>query len=194
MKNLAGLVCLMLLTWACATGEKKTQTEKTVALVANADSIGMAETLHTFFKWYGETGITLIDQHNFVNTSAKHPTLDLSMLAQYLGEFSKSGVVSPEFIQNETIFYRACSLAWQDENSGELITGFDADRYYCQQDGDPKEFLTAGIYYEMDGEYAIVQLMLDPNGPNGGPRPFEMRKENGKWMLSKNGCGATLAH
>jgi len=192
MKNIALFAMLTLLVWACASGDKKAQSEKAVAPAANADSIGMADALHTFFKWYGETGQQLITKINFVNTTAKHPTIDLSILARYLGEFSRSGVVSIEFIQNETIFYRACSRAWEDENSGEVLTGFDADRYYCQQDGDPKEFLTAGINYKMDGEYALVQLMLDPNGPNGGPRDFEMRKENGKWVLSKNGCSAVL--
>ncbi|MBC7776783.1 MAG: hypothetical protein H7246_15220 [Phycisphaerae bacterium] len=152
----------------------------------------MAESLHTFFKWYGETGEQLITKIDFVNTSEKHPTLDLSVLAKYLGEFSKSGAISTEFIQNETIYYRACNFAWENENSNEVITGFEVDRYYCQQDGDVREFQTAGISSKINGDRALVQLLLDPNGPNGGPRNFEMKKENGKWLLSKNGCNAIL--
>ncbi len=184
---------LSFLLWiGCVGGGKNAETAKLVAPKINPDSVSMAESIHAFYKWYGETGEQLITKIEFVNTAAKHPTIELGQLAKYLGEFSKSGAICSEFIQNETIFYRACSLAWADENSGDLLTGFDIDRYYCQQDGDVAEFLTAGVSYQIDGDRATVQLMLDPNGPNGGPRNFEMKKENGKWLLSKNGCEGAL--
>ena len=190
MKNLLFAFSLAAFSFAACGETSKSTTESKP--VVNPDSIGMAEALHTFFKWYGETGEQLITKIDFVNTSEKHPTLDLSILAKYLGEFAKSGAVCTEFIQNETIFYRACALAWETENSDEMITGFDVDRYYCQQDGDVREFLTAGVSSKIDGDHATVQLMLDPKGPNGGPRDFEMKKENGKWLLSKIGCDASM--
>lgn len=192
MKALVYFVLLVLVLGACAGGSKNVDNSKSKVAVVNADSLGMVEALHTFFKWYEESGQTLYPKINFVNTSAKHPTIDLSILARYLGEFSKSGAICTEFIQNETIFYRACSLAWENENSNETITGFDMDRYYCAQDSEPKEFQTAGISYQIEGDRANVELKLDPNGPNGGPRNFEMKKENGKWLISKNGCEAYL--
>jgi hypothetical protein len=204
MRILMFFVLLILGLTACVGGgeklgagigdNNKVEVAKAVAQVVNQDSISMAETIHTFYKWYGESGKQLITKIIFVNKSAKHPTLDLKILGNYLGEFSKSGAICMEFIQNETIFYRACALAWREENSDGLLTGFEADRYYCEQDGDVSEFLTAGITYQITDDRATVQLLLDPNGPNGGPRNFEMKKENGKWLLSKNGCESAFVH
>ncbi len=194
MKEITFFALSVLLFAACVGGGKNAEVAKPAAAQANLDSISMAESLHAFYKWYGETGQQLITNINFVNTSEKHPTIDLTTLAKYLGEFSKSGAICTEFIQNETIFYRACSQAWADENSDELLTGFEADRYYCSQDGDAHEFLTAGVSSQINGDRAAVQLMLDPNGPNGGPRNFEMKKENGKWLLSKNFCETAVVH
>jgi len=194
MRNLALSALLILLLVACADRNKNVEVAKPATPNINLDSAGMAETIHTFYKWYGEAGKQLITKINFVNTEAKHPRLDLGILGKYLGEFAKSGAICTEFIQNETVFYRACGLAWAEQKSGDILTGFEVDRYYCQQDADPAEFLTAGTSYKMDGEYAIVQLMLDPKGPNGGPRDFEMKKQNGRWLLSKYICNAAYTH
>lgn len=181
---------ILLIVLACGGKETSAnqQTGKEIA-VANKDSIGMADALHSFFKWYGETGEQLITKINFVDTKGKHPTLNITTLMQYLDEFKKSGAVCNEFVQNETIYYNACAQAWKNENSDEQLTGFDHDRYYCQQDGDVTEFLKAGVSYESpsDGR-ATTQLLLDPNGPNVGPRAFEMKREKGKWYISKILC------
>lgn len=160
----------------------------TAAATFSKDSADMADAIHRFFKWYGETGEQLINKINFIDESGPHPKLDLPKLGQYLGEFYHSDAICEEFVQNETIFYRACSQGWKNETSGEVITCMDSDHYYCQQDGEVKEFLTAGVSAKITGGRAEVKLMLDPNGPNGGPRDFEMKKENGKWLLSKVGC------
>jgi hypothetical protein len=194
MKKLVFLFLLLLVLDACVGSGKKVEVVKAAAPVINLDSLGMAESIHTFYKWYGETGKGLITKINFVNTEINHPRLDLRILSKYMAEFSKSGAVCTEFIQNETIFYRACELAWLEENSKDVITGFATDRYYCQQGGDAQEFLTAGVSSQIEGDRATVQLLLDPKGPNGGPRNFEMKKENGKWLLSKNECVVTLMH
>ena len=156
--------------------------------IVNADSIGIAHTLHAFFKWYGETGEQLITKIDFVNEKGKHPVLDEAKLAEYLGMYKKSGTVSDKFVENETKYYRACAELWKNEESGEMISGFDVDRAYCQQDGDVTEFLTAPVSAKVSGDYAMVQLMLKTDGPNGGPRSFEMSKENGTWLLSKYDC------
>lgn len=191
MKNLAFFALIL----AAACGPKKQAEVQTPAPANTAvvstypkDSADMAETIHRFFKWYGESGEQLINKINFIDESGPHPKLDLPKLGQYLGEFYHSEAVCEEFVQNETIFYRACSQGWKTENSGEVITCMDSDHYYCQQDGEVKEFLTAGVSAKITGGRAEVKLMLDPNGPNGGPRDFEMKKENGKWLLSKVNC------
>lgn len=195
MKNSLLLSLLFgLLLAACADHSKISEAAKSAKPAANPDSIGMADALHQFYKWYGENQQQLTGKMDFINKSGQHPTIDLSLLARYLSEYAKSGAVCTEFIQNETIFYRACSLAWAEEKSSGMLTGFEVDRYYCSEDGDAQEFLTAGVTYEMTGDRATTQLMLKPDGPNGGPRSFEMKKENGKWLLSKNLCDAAVLH
>lgn len=189
MKNLIFIVCLMISLAAC--GEKETSAEQQAAKSipsVNADSIGMANALHTFFQWYSTTGMGLIDKISFIDQKGKYPKLDEAQLAKYFEEFIKSGVVSAEFVTNETKYYQECATAWKDEESGEVISCMDYDRYYCGQDFEEKEFLSAGVTANITGDRATVMLMLDPKGYNGGPRKFDMKKEDGKWLLSKVGC------
>lgn len=154
------------------------------------DSVAIAASLHGFYKWYAETGDQLMSTYNFIDASGKHPKLKEEVLDQYFSEFLKSGYVSADLVAEEKRFYQACAEAWKNEDSGGRYTGFDFDRYYCQNDGDIKEFQTAGIRFKMRGDRAKVMLNLDPKGPNGGPRGFEMKKEGGKWLLSRLNCNA----
>lgn len=192
MNKFLFIIALSALLAACGQTAKSSVEQHKVSV--NADSLGMADAIHTFFKWYGENQEQLNQKMDFINTTGKHATLDLSLLARYLGEYSKSGAICSEFIQNETVFYRACSLAWANEDPKDMLTGFEADRYYCSQDEDASEFLSAAISSQITGDRATVQLLLKPDGPNGGPRSFEMKKENGKWLLSKNLCESAVLH
>lgn len=178
------MICLLLS--ACGDGDRARKVVEPTAY--SLDSAGIATTLHSFFTWYGETGEQLITKIDFVNTKGPHPVLDEALLTNYLAEYTKSGTVNAKFVENETKFYRACAVLWKNENSDEMYSGFDVDRYYCQQDGDVTEFLKAPVSAKISGDFAMAQLLLDPNGPNGGPRSFEMNKENGKWLISKLGC------
>ena len=153
---------------ACGQTSKSTTETKPSVVMVNTDSIGIADALHAFYKWYGENQTQLTKKMNFINSAGKHATIDLNLLAKYLGEYAKSGAICEEFIQNETIFYRACSLAWANENPKEMLTGFETDRYYCAQDEDAAEFTTAPVSCEITGDRATTQLLLNPNGPNGG--------------------------
>jgi len=189
MKYILSISLLCIFLAACGDKGKQPETVKMpVQATYSEDSTGIAETLHAFFKWYGETGEQLITRIDFVDTKGPHPLLDEALLANYLAEYTKSGTVNAKFVENETKFYRACAELWKNENSDEMFSGFDLDHYYCQQDGDVTEFLKAPVSAKISGDFATVQLLLDPNGPNGGPRSFEMNKENGKWLISKLGC------
>jgi hypothetical protein len=162
--------------------------------VGNVDSLEIAESLHTFYKWYATTGEPLQTDFNFINQDGEHPVLDEAKLATYLGEFVKSGVVSTAWVADETRFYRACAELWKNEMSGEIISGMDADRFYCAQDGEFAEFQTAPVSVKVNGDQAKVELLLKTDGPNGGPRSFEMKKENNKWLLSKLGCDSGVKY
>jgi len=189
MKNLAFIPFLFLLFAACGEkgGPAGAQTAKP-AVSASADSASIADALHTFFTWYGANYQDLTYKINFINEEGKYPTLDKAKLAEYLAAFMKSGVVSTTLVENETKYYLECAESWKSEEVGDVLSCMDYNRYYCGQDWDEKEFMIAPVKATISGDHASVQLLLDPNGLNGGPRAFEMKKENGKWLLSKIGC------
>jgi hypothetical protein len=192
MQSIKFIYVLLTALVFAACGENAPQKASEPAV--NADSLSMVMTLRTFYKWYGETGEQLITKINFADEKGPHPVLNEQLLADYLAEFVKSGAVSTAFVEDETKFYRACAELWKTENSGEVISGWSLDRYYCQQDGDVTEFLTAPIGYKMMGDRATVQLLLKPDGPNQGPRNFEMKKENGQWLIAKIGCDSGVKY
>ncbi|MCB9345412.1 MAG: DUF3828 domain-containing protein [Lewinellaceae bacterium] len=190
MKNILAGICVLLFFSYCGDGDKSAVQSKAVSAngLPEADSVAIADALHQFFKWYGKTGIHLINQFNFVDQSGKHPKLNEATLDKYLAEFQKSGAICPEFLDNEKSFYTACAKSWEEEESGEVISCMDYDRYYCSQDFDGSEYNFASINARIVGERAKARLLLSPGGPNGGPRSFEMKKENGKWWLAKVKC------
>ncbi len=164
------------------------------AAPANVDSVAIAENLHRFFKWYAETGDGLMKKINFINEKGPHPTLDETLLSRYYGEFLKTGLISSALVEDETKFYRACAELWKKEKTGGLYSGFDYDRYYCENDGDIAEFQKAGVSFRIRGDFAKVRLMLEEKGPNHGPREFEMLKENENWTLSKLHCNSGVKY
>lgn len=184
---------LILFLTACSDNPKTEETKVTVE-VANADSAQIAASLHQFFTWYGQTGEQLIHRIDFVNTTGKHPVLNEALLREYLAEFVKSGVVSAEFVADETKFYRACAERWKNELSDEMYSGFVIDRYYCQNDGDVREFLTAPVMFRLHGERAKVRLQLDTKGTNAGLKDFDMIRENGQWKLAKIRCNCGVEY
>ncbi len=190
MKHLFPIITLFCAALA-ACGDSAKPADKMAAPgtpTVNLDSAGTAQGLHAFFVWYAKAGEQQLIDIDFVNDKGKHPVLDEAMLDKYLAVFTESGTVSPVFVENEKKFYHACAELWKEEESGDIPSGFDADRAYCAQDGDVTEFSSAPVSAKISGDFATVQLLLDPNGPNGGPRSFEMKKENGKWLLSKFLC------
>lgn len=194
-KDFTLLLLISLLFAACAEeGNKAEASKASTNTTANPDSIQIAESLNTFYKWYGETGNQLKTKFPFINTTGKHPVLDEAMLKQYFAEFLKSGVVSSALIEDEIKFYRACAVLWQTQKKGDRYSGLDFDRFYCQNDVDAAEFLTAGVRFRARGEMAKVQLMLKELGPNTGAREFEMKRENGKWLLSKLRCNSGVQY
>jgi hypothetical protein len=153
-----------------------------------ADSAAIAESLHGFFHWYNGAAERLNSELDFVDVSGPHPRLDESKLQRFLSEFKKSGFVSEAFLQHETNFYRTAAKLWADEDSDGVPSGMDADKFYCAQDMEPAEFTTAPVKVRVQGNTATADLLLDPNGPNGSEKSFEMVKENGKWLLAKVNC------
>ena len=193
MKNLPCFALLIFLLAACTENSKKPEVAKPVTQMVNQDSAGIAQSLHGFFKWYADNGEQLITKYDFINISGKNPKLDEKILSDYLAEFKKTGFVSDELIDWERKFYRACAKLWATEEVGDLLSGMDADRYYCAQEiiGD---YTTASVKAKIMGERAAVTLEVKEPGETSFPVEFEMKKENGKWLLAKVGCDLEVAY
>ena len=64
----------------------------------------------------------------------------------------------------------------------------DADRMYCAQDGEYEEFTTAAVNSTVTGDRAVAKMVFKPNSGNGESRNYELKKENGKWLITKVEC------
>lgn len=183
MKNLS--ILGIVLTLAAACGQKAPDTAKSATPAVNADSAGVATALHGFFTWYRDAEISLANKMDFVDASGDHPRLDEAKLAAYLAEFKKSGFVSDEFIADETKFYRACAKLWANEHPDDVPSGMDASRYYCAQEtlGD---YTTAPVKVTLNGDRAKARLEVLKE--DNFILDFDLKKENGRWLLAKVGC------
>ena len=158
---------------------------KTAVVNTTADSLAIAEALHGFFTWY-DANETRLGKIEYVNDKGKHLVLDEKQLMLYHAEVKKSGFVSDDFIADEKKFYQACSKAWAKERKDEVPTGLEADRYHCAQDF-VAPYNTGAVTSIINGDHADVVLTLSAGGSKSDFK-FEMKKENGKWLLSKIGC------
>jgi hypothetical protein len=154
-----------------------------------ADSAAIADAVHAFFRWYNANQERLANDFvQVLDTKSGHTKLVEPQFQRYVTSFKASNAVSQEFIDNEVKFYRAAEKLWQNEDPEEVNSGLDADKYYCAQDMDPGEFMSAPVRAEIRGDRAKATLLLDPEGMNGAEREFELKKENGKWLLTKVVC------
>jgi hypothetical protein len=165
---------------ACTNTPEAAQKKEAVMV---SDSVGIADALHGFFKWYEENNTRVDSLYNFIDDSGQHLTLNQAKLDAYLAEFSKSGFVSNAFVEDEKRFYATCSKFWATEPVDEVPTGLGADRYYCAQDF-VAPYSTGKVTSTVKGDQADAVLSLD-EATNFN---FKMVKENGKWLLAKLGC------
>lgn len=196
MKQFLGAALLIsLLLTACQNNETpKTATapETKAAPVTNADSIAIADALHGFFTWY-DANTERLGKIQFVNDKGKHLKLDEKQFAVYLEEVRKSGFVSETFLTNETKFYNACAKAWQNESKEDVPTGLSADRFLCAQDF-IAPYNTGKVTSEISGDGALATLTLTGASNEQSIFTFDLKKENGKWLLTKLGCDMGVSY
>jgi hypothetical protein len=189
MKNFLLVVCAPLaLLAACGPSTS----EKPAAEAVQADSAAVATSLRGFFEWYAANE-TRLAQFSFTDTTGPHLKLAPAQLQAYLAEIKQSGFVSNELVENETKFYQACERAWANEEKGDVPAGLDADRFYCAQDY-LAPYHTGQVRARIMGDRAMATLTLGDGA--GGSRDFgyELRKENGKWLLAKLGCDSGVSY
>ena len=186
MKNFVHILLFSCLILSCKNNSTNTSTpvvEKNMV----SDSAAIAETIHGFYKFYS-TFENDSAQYDFVDDSGKYLKLDEMKLKKYLGKFFQTGLVSEEFITNEHEFYMKCGKLWVNEEKGDVPSGMDADRMYCAQDGEFAEFSTAPVSSIITGDRAVAKMVFKPNSGNGESRNYELKKENGKWLMAKVEC------
>ena len=186
MKNFIHILLFSCLILSCKNNSTHSSTpvvEKNMV----SDSAAIADVIHGFFKFYStfENDTT---QYDFVDDSGKFLKLDEAKLKKYLGKFFQTGLVSEEFISNERDFYLKCGKLWEKEEKGDVPSGMDADKMYCGQDGDFPEFTTAPVISVIKGDRATAKMVFKPNSGNGESRIYELKKENGKWLMAKVAC------
>ena len=176
---------IMLLSCQNNTATKTAETKTVVSTIS--DSAAISESLRGFYTWY-DANSQRIGAINFTNEKGTHTTLDEKQLQLYLTEIKKSGLVSDELIENETKFFHACAKLWQTEPSNEPNSGLEADRFLCAQDY-IAPYNTGVVSSIINGDRAQSILTLKGSMPGETSSfNFEMKKENGKWLLAKLGC------
>ena len=92
------------------------------------------------------------------------------------------------FITGEFEYYEKCEKLWQNEEIGDVPSGMDVDKILCAQDGDITFWTKSPVrIVNTDGTHAKATLYAsDANGDL--ERSYELKKENGKWLLSKIVC------
>ena len=187
MKNILHLLLFSCLILSCKNNTTNSSTPVVMEKKILSDSAAIEETIHDFYKFYStfENDTT---QYNFVDDSGKYLKLDQEKLKKYLDKFFQTGLVSEEFINNEREFYEKCGKLWGDEEKGDVPSGMDADKMYCGQDGDFPEFTKAPVTSIIKGDRATAKMIFKPNSGNGASRNYELKKENGKWLMAKVEC------
>ena len=182
------IICLLLsVIWGCQESPKSptnTQVPKDVA----TDSTAIANTIHGFYQWYDAYVNDNTKQIDFLKVVKNHNTLDLPLLDKYLAKIQSSGFISAEFIANDKAFYQACEKVWQKEEAEGVPTGMDADKYFCAQDWDINFWTKSPVRIKNIGTDKVAATLYGKHGDGSLEHNFELKKENGKWLISKIEC------
>lgn len=189
MKNLFLILLLALVFSSC----QESTNNKPVATTVVTDSTAIANVIHGFYTWYDHHVNDRTKDISFTKVVGKHAVLDLPMLDKYLANIKESGFVSTEFLDNDKAHYKACEKLWQNEDAEEgPLIGMDADKYFCAQDWALDFWTKSPVRIKPIGADKMAATLFGTE--DGMPREqnFELKKENGKWLLSKIECDMGL--
>jgi hypothetical protein len=189
-QNLLAAACAALMFSACGGKDKPakkmdTPAKTTEKAAPSADETAITDAIHGFFTWYNDN-VDRIGDIGFAIEKGKHMTLDEKKLQDYGAELKKSGFVSDELVADETKYYQACAKIWATESLDQPTTGLALDRYLCAFDY-VAPYDKAPVTATITGDRAKAVLALEPQNLHH----FELKKENGKWLLSKPSCAET---
>lgn len=158
------------------------------------DLVAITDVIHNFYQWYEDAQEKLKDI-KIVNYGGKHLTLNKANVDAYFDKIFKSGFISKEYIEGEKAYLSKWEAEWQKEvyEDGDAPTGLDADRFFCAQDYDIKFWTTAPVGAEGLGTETVKATMSGDEGGSPREQKFELKKENGKWMITKIECAMDAA-
>jgi hypothetical protein len=152
------------------------------------DLVAIDEAIHGFYKWY-EANMNTLANINYVK-GGKSSTLDNAQLEAYYALLLKSGFISQAYVDADRAYLKNLeATAWKSENvEEEPITGLDYDRLFCAQDFDINFWVSAPVAAEGLGTDQALATMTGDEGGSERSQKFELKKENGKWLIAKILC------
>lgn len=184
MKKLVLVFFSILILSSCQEGTKKTPESTAIT----ADSSAIADVIHGFYQWYDPYIRDEAKNIDFVKIVNNHYALDLPSLEKYLSNINASGFVSSEFLDNDMAFYKTCEKLWQNEEAEGPPTGMDADKYFCAQDWDLNFWTKSPVRIKSMGDDKVAATLYGEMGGSPLEQNFELKKESGKWLLTKIEC------
>ena len=180
MKHLTFLSFLLLAFFACKNNPSTN---------TNADAEAIAQTVHQFYGWYEKFVMDTTKQHIYVNLSGKYAVLDSAKLEKYYDQLRESQLLSEEYFANDKAYLQACEPIWKQDGMEGPLAGLDFDRVFNAQDWDGKYMTTTPLMVEMQGTERAKAVYADTTEAAARNPKFELKKENGKWLISKIDCG-----
>jgi hypothetical protein len=154
-----------------------------------ADSTSIAGTVHGFYQWYDSFINDRANDIVFTKIEGDHYILDTFLLDKYLSRFVATGFVSDEFISNQKSYWNACEQLWKDEGiETEILSGTDADKFFCAQDWDIEFWTKAPVKVSPVGENRAFVTLFGSEAGSPREQNFEMVKKDEKWLIADIEC------
>ncbi len=152
------------------------------------DLVAITDVVHGFYKWYYANNTTALNI-NFLKPG-KSTTLDPAKLDAYFAALLKSGYISQAFVDAERAYLKNLeATVWKNENMEvQPLTGLDYDRFFCAQDWDINFWTTAPVEAEGLGTDQVKATISGTEGGSPRQQKLELKKENGKWLITSINC------
>lgn len=157
--------------------------------ISQEDRVAINDFIHNFYKWY-EGSMETVSGFEYVK-GGKSSTLVQEQLDAYYALLLKSGFISQEYIDDDRDFLKNLeATAWKNENvNEEPLTGLDYDRFFCAQDWEINYWTTSPVSAVDLSKDRVQATMTGTEGGSPREQKFELKKENGKWLIVKIICG-----
>lgn len=163
-------------------------TQPSVSITFDSDSIEIASTIHRFYSWYDAFSKDTNDVFNFVNDEGDHYILDTNLLNNYLNQIYSCGLVSQAFITNEKEFYLQCEKLWSFEDINDVPSCLDGDHFFCAQEWEIDYWTKSPIRIKSIHHDTAHVVMYGLSFQAPLERSFALTKIKGFWKILSINC------